>query len=92
MQLQEPVLQRLRQLLSAAVHASRVLSRPQHEVRVWLHRLQRFRDEQLAVVIEQSVERLQHFRRRQVQLIQDNPVSCPHGGDQGALLEHKLAG
>ena len=88
--LQEAVAERARQHLAPAVLARRVLRGEQHEVGVRPHHRVRLGDEQLAVVVQQPVQRLQHLRGRQVQLIQNHPVALAQRLHQQALVEHQL--
>ena len=48
-------------------------------------------NEQLAVVVQKTIQRFQHIRRRQIQLVQHEPVATAQGGDEQALGEDKLA-
>ena len=56
--LREPVAERAREDLPATIGAGRVLRRKEHKVRVRRERLARLGDVQLAIVVEQPVQRL----------------------------------
>lgn len=91
-QLDEAVAEGAREQLAAAVlTARRVLRGEQQEARVGPHRLLCLGDEQLAVVVQQPVERLEHLAGRQIQFVEDEPVAAPHGVDEDALAEDQLA-
>jgi len=42
---------------------------------------------QLAVVVEQPVQRLQNLRLRQVELVEHDPVAVPHCRGERAVAE-----
>ena len=90
-QLDEPVAERAAEHLAPGVRARRVLCGKQHERRVRAHHLARLGDHQLPVVVEQAVERLEHVARRQVQLVQHDPVAAAQRGDQEPLAEDQAA-
>ena len=89
--LQEAVAEGAREHLAAAVLARRVLRGEEHEVGVWAHHGVGLWDEQLAVVVQQAVQRLQHLGGRQVQLVQNHPVALAQRLHQQALVEHQLS-
>jgi hypothetical protein len=89
--LEEAVAEGAREHLAAAVEAGRVLRCKQHEVRVGPDDLARLGDDELAVVVEQPVERLEDVGRREVELVEDDPVAPADGPDEDALLEDELA-
>ena len=74
-QFDESIPERTRQHLTTAVEPGRVLGGEEHEVRVGLDHLLRLRNEKLVIVVQQAIERLQHLRRRQVELVQHHPVA-----------------
>eukprot|EP00962_Isochrysis_galbana_P005088 scaffold1394_cov109-Isochrysis_galbana.AAC.31 len=78
MHLEEAVAEGARQHLTAPVGAGRVLCGEQHEGR-------------LAVVVEQSVERLEHLALSQVELVQHDPVTMPNRLRQSAVVEGEPA-
>ncbi|GIX62215.1 uncharacterized protein BcabD6B2_16500 [Babesia caballi] len=91
-QLHEPVAKRLRQLLPPAVDAvRRVLRGEYHELRVRPDRLARLRHVDFPVVIQYPVKRLQNLARRQVELVQDNPVPLLHRRHDRPVVELELA-
>ncbi|BFZ54412.1 hypothetical protein PYCC9005_001448 [Savitreella phatthalungensis] len=51
-------------------------------LRVW--------DEELAIVVEQAIESLENIRRREVELVQDEPSTFTDGLDEDALLKHQI--
>ena len=92
MELHEPVAERLGEGLAAPVGDPRgVLRREEREVRVRPNRLLQLGDEQLAVIVEEPVQRFEHVRRREVELVQHDPPALAHRLDQRALLESELA-
>lgn len=75
----ETILEGFRQLLPAAVALCRVLRGEQAEVLMRLNGLLGLNNVQLAVVIEQAIESLEHFGRSQVELVKNDPVTVAHG-------------
>jgi len=53
-------------------------------------RLLQLGHEELAVVVQESVERLEDVRRRKVELVEDDPVAPSHSLDQGTLLKRQI--
>ena len=80
-----------REHLAPAVGAGRVLRREEHEVRVRPHHLRGLRHEELAVVVEQPVERLEHICGREVELVEHDPVAEADGLCEGAVVELQRA-
>ena len=39
-------------------------------------------NQQLAVVVQKTIQRFQHIRRRQIQLVQHEPVATAQGGHE----------
>lgn len=70
--------------LSTTVEARGILGSKQHEPWVSLDDFLCLGHKQLPVVVEESVESLQDISGGEVQLIQDDPVTFPHGVDQNA--------
>ena len=73
--LDETIAESKRELLSSPVQPCWILCGKQLKRGVWRDHLLRLGDEQLAIVIKQSVEGLENFRRGQVELIEDDPGS-----------------
>ena len=92
MNLDKAVAERPRQRLAPTVEARRVLCCKQHKVGVRANSFLCLRHKQLAVRVQQPIERLQHLRGRQVELVQHHPVPVPHSLHQGALPEHQAPG
>jgi hypothetical protein len=67
------------------------LSSKEHKVLVGLDGHLGLRDEKLPVVVEDSIQGLEHVARGQIQLVQDDPVTLAHGLDEDTLLEDELA-
>ena len=86
----EAVEEGVAELLPAAVQPGRVLRGEQPEGRVRRHRLLRLGQEQLAVVVQQPVQRLQHLTGSEVQLVQQQPPPLPHRLHQHALAPLQL--
>ena len=89
-QLDKAVAERAAQHLAPGVCARRVLRRKQHKLRMRADDLARLGQQQLAVVVEQAVQRLEHVGRRKVQLVQHEPVATAQRRHQQALGEHEL--
>ncbi len=73
------------------LHAGRVLSGKHGEIGVRFDDFLGVRNHQLSVVIEESIQHLKNFRRRKVQLIEDNPMTFSYGSDERAFLENKVS-
>ena len=89
--LEEAVAESAREHLSAAVQSGRVLRREQHKVRMRSYDFAGFGNDELAIVVEQPIERLEYIGRRQVELVKDDPVASPQGANEDAFLEDELA-
>ena len=72
-------------------HSGQVLRGEEREVRVRRDRLLQLGNEQLAVIVEKPVERLEHVGRCQVELVEHDPPALAHRLDQRALLERQFA-
>lgn len=70
--------------LSATIEAWRILGSKQHESGMSFDNFLCLCHKQLPVVIQESVQSLQDVGGGQVQLVQDDPVTFPHGVDQDA--------
>ena len=90
-QLHEAVAKGARQGLAPAVEAARVLCGEEHEVRVRREALLRLGHVEFAIVVEQPIERLEHVARREVELVQDEPVARAHRRHERALVEAQRA-
>jgi hypothetical protein len=55
------------------------------------YRFLRLGDEELAVVVQKAVQRLEHLAGREVKLVKDEPVPAPEGGDEEALAKLEAA-
>ena len=72
-----------------AVAARGVLRRKEREDRVRADGLLRIRDVQPADEVKQPVEHLEDLRRREVQLVEDDPVPVADDLEERALLEDR---
>ena len=90
--LEEPVGKGLGEDLPATVHSGWVLGGKETEGGVGRDPRAGLGDKQLAVVIQQPVERFQDLGGSQVELVQDQPRSGADSLDEEALLEHEGAG
>ena len=91
MNLHETVSERLGEYLAAPVRgAGRVLRGEEHEVRMRGDRLLKLGDEELAVIVEKTVQRLENVRGGEVELVQDDPVPAANRLHERALLEREL--
>lgn len=87
----EAVAEGARQRLAPGVGSRRVLRGKQHEVWVRPDGLVELWHVELAVVVQEAVERLQHVRGRQIELVQNDPTAQARRLHQRALHEHQLA-
>ena len=60
-------------------------------MRMWSDDLSRLGQEKLAVVVKKPIERLQNLRRREVELIEHDPVAEADGLCEGAVVELQRA-
>jgi hypothetical protein len=89
---EESVSERAREDLSTTVETGRVLRREEHEVGVRTDDLLRLGDDELSVVVEQSVQSLEDVGRGEVELVENDPVSSSDRSDEDTFLEDELAG
>eukprot|EP00967_Tisochrysis_lutea_P055088 scaffold69076_cov30-Tisochrysis_lutea.AAC.1 len=68
-----------------------ILGGKEHEARMGRERFRRLGDEKLAVVIEQPVERLEHFALCEVELIQYDPVTVTNSLSERAIVKDEPA-
>ena len=90
--LEESISEGSREDLSTSVKSWRVLGGEEHEVRVGTNDFLGFGDDQLSVVVEESIESLENVGGSQVQLVENDPVSSSNGSDENSLLEDELSG
>lgn len=86
-QLDETIAKSARELLATGVLASRILGGKEEKARMSAHELLGFGNVQLAIVVKHSIERLEHFARCQIQLVQQDPVAFSHRLYEMALLK-----
>ena len=86
-----PISEGATEILAAGVEAGRVLRAEEAKVSVRADALAGLGQEQLAVVSEHPVERLEDLTVGEVQLVEHEPVALAHRAHQGALSEHETA-
>ena len=59
-------------------------------MRVRGDRLLQLGHEKLAIIVQESVKRLEDVRRCQVELVEDDPVALSHSLDQRTLLKRQV--
>lgn len=79
-ELDESIAESKRELLASPVQPCWILRGKQLKRGVWRDHLLCLGDEQLAIVIKQSVECLENFRRGQIELIENDPGSTAKRG------------
>ena len=85
MQLHEAVAEGAREHLAPAIRPGRVLRRKEHEVGVGADNLSRFGQEQLAVIVEQAVERLEHLKGGGVAVVVEERMDERRAGLGGGV-------
>ena len=87
----ETISKRSRQQFATAIVGSGwILCGKDHKLLVGLHSAASVWDVQFSIVIQQTVQRFQNLTGSQVQLIKDNPMTCPCSPHQNTLLKYQL--